>query len=140
MSGDAIFWPAIVQAGLTYFVYWLMSRRRRDAIAAGEASTRQFRENNAEPARSLFARNNLENQFELPVLFFAVVLALHAVDAATPAAVALAWIFALSRLAHAWVHVTSNRIRYRRPLFITGWFAVGGLWLLLAARLAGAAL
>ncbi|MBK8458685.1 MAG: MAPEG family protein [Phyllobacteriaceae bacterium] len=137
MSGDAIFWPMIVQAGLTLAVYWLMSKRRREAIAAGEASTRQFRENNAEPARSLFVRNNLENQFELPVLFFAAVLALHATDAATSIAVALAWIFALTRLAHAYVHVTTNRIRYRRPLFIAGYFTVGGLWVLLAARLAG---
>lgn len=137
MSGDAIFWPMIVQAGLTYVVYWLMSKRRREAIAAGEATTRQFRENTEEPARSLTARNNLRNQFELPVLFFAVVVALHATGGANLPAVALAWAFALSRIAHAVVHVTTNRIRHRRPLFIAGWFAVGGLWLLLAAKLAG---
>ena len=132
MSGDAILWPAVVQAALTYFIYWLISKRRREAITAGEATNKQFRENNTEPARSLFVRNNLENQFELPVLFFAAVLALHSTGAATVAAVALAWVFAASRVAHAAVHVTTNRIRYRRPLFILGWLAVGGLWLLLA--------
>lgn len=137
MTGDAIFWPAFVQAGLTYFVYWLISKRRREAIAAGEATNKQFRENNAEPARSLFVRNNLENQFELPVLFFAAVFALHATGAATGPAIGFAWLFAASRIAHAFVHVTTNRIRYRRPLFIVGWLAVGVLWLLLAARLAG---
>jgi hypothetical protein len=137
MTGDAIFWPAVVQAALTYFIYWLMSKRRQAAIAAGEATNRQFRENNAEPERSLFARNSLENQFELPVLFFAVVLALHGTGAATIAAVSIAWVFALSRIAHAAVHVTTNRIRYRRPLFILGWLAVGLLWLLLVLRLAG---
>lgn len=137
MSPDLIFWPLIIQAGLTYGIYWLVSERRKQAIRAGEASVKQFRENNAEPARSLFARNNLENQFELPVLFFAAVLALHAAGAVTWAALALAWFFVLTRLAHAFVHVTTNRIRYRRPLFIAGFLASAGLWALLALRLAG---
>ena len=137
MDPDLIFWPMIIQAGLTYFIYWLVSERRKQAIRAGEASVKQFRENNAEPARSLFVRNNLENQFELPVLFFAAVLALHAVGAVAMPALVLAWVFVLSRLAHAFVHVTTNRIRHRRPLFIAGWLASAGLWALLALQLAG---
>lgn len=139
MNSNAIFWPMIVQAALTYVIYALISRRRVAAIKAGNAKTSQFRENQNEPAESLFVRNNLANQFELPVLFFAVVLALHATAAVNYITVVLAWIFVVSRCIHAWFHVTTNRIRYRRPAFIVGYFAVGLLWIWLALHIAGLA-
>lgn len=139
MTQTAIFWPMILQAALTYGIYVLMSRRRQSAIRAGSARTAQFRENRDEPAESLFARNNLANQFELPVLFYAACLALHAVGAADAVAVTLAWIFVVSRYVHAWVHVTTNRIRHRRPAFIVGFFALAAMWIWLALRLAGLA-
>ncbi|MDP3895461.1 MAG: MAPEG family protein [Mesorhizobium sp.] len=139
MNSTAIFWPMIVQAALIYAIYVLVSRRRVAAIKAGNAKTSQFRENQNEPAESLFARNNLANQFELPVLFFAVVLALHATAAVNYITVALAWIFVVSRCIHAYLHVTTNRIRYRRPAFIVGYFAVGLLWIWLALHIAGLA-
>ena len=59
--------------------------------------------------------------------------------AANLAAILIAWLFALSRLVHAFVHVTSNRLRYRRPLFIAGFFSVLGMWLLIGLHLAGLA-
>ena len=80
-------------------------------------------------------RNNLANQFELPVLFHAVCLALFVTGGAGPVAVWLAWAFVLSRYAHAFVHVTSNRIRFRQPMFTLGFLALGAMWGLLALTL-----
>lgn len=137
MSPNTIFWPMIAQAALTFAIYALMSRRRIAAIKAGKAKPSQFRENRDEPEESLFARNSLTNQFELPVLFFAVVLALHATNAANIITVVLAWFFVLSRYFHAWIHVTTNRIRYRRPAFVVGFVVLALLWIWLALRIAG---
>ncbi len=138
MQGEAIFWPMLLQAGLTYGVYALGSRRRMAAIYAGEAKPGQFKipgpQN--EPERSATAMRNLDNQFQLPVLFYACCLTLFVLNAAGTAAVLLAWGFALSRLAHAYVHVTSNRLKFRRPAFILGFFFQGAMWALLAWRLA----
>jgi hypothetical protein len=45
-------------------------------------------------------------------------------------------VFVLARVAHSYVHVTSNRLRIRRPLFILS-LAVNLLqWLLLAFHIA----
>ena len=44
MQGEAIFWPMLVQAGLTYGIYVLGSSRRMAAIAAGEAKPGQFKD------------------------------------------------------------------------------------------------
>lgn len=132
MSQTAIFWPMIAQVALVYAIYVLMFIRRKSAVRAGRAKVSQFRENRDEPVESLFVRNNLVNQFELPVLFFAACLSLHAVGAAGTAAVILAWLFVASRAIHAWIHVTSNRIRYRQPAFTLGLLIVAIMWVLLA--------
>jgi hypothetical protein len=136
MTQTAIFWPVIVQVALTYAIYALISRRRIAAIKAGDATVSQFRENQNEPPQSRFVRNSLENQFELPVLFFAASISAFVLDFADVAMIALAWVFVLSRVAHAWVHVTTNRIRHRRPAFVLGFLVLGAMWALIAWRLA----
>ena len=136
MNQTAIFWPMIAQVALTYGVYALISIRRKAAIRAGQASVSQFRENQNEPASSLFVRNNLANQFELPVLFFAACLTVHALGATGTATVAIAWLFVASRYVHAAIHVTTNRIRHRQPAFVVGYLALAAMWAIIAWRLA----
>ena len=135
-SSTAIFWPVIVQAVLTYAVYILLLRRRYEAVKAGKARVSQFRENKLEPEHSLTARNNLANQYELPVLFFVVCIAIHVTGHATLYPVLLAWAFVASRVVHAVVHLRSNRIRNRMSVFIAGLAINGLLWLYLAVNIA----
>lgn len=137
MNQTAIFWPMILQAVLIYGVYGLISVRRRAAVRAGSVKISQFRENQNEPPESLFVRNNLANQFELPVLFFAVCLAIHATAGTSYLTVTLAWIFVLSRFVHAYIHVTSNRMRYRQPAFTFGFLVLLVLWIVFALHIAG---
>ncbi|GAB5506408.1 MAG: MAPEG family protein [Rhizobiaceae bacterium] len=128
MNQTAIFWPMLVHVALVYAVYVLISKRRIAAVKAGSAKPAQFRENQAEPPESIFVRNNLANQFELPVLIYAACLSLFVTGGVTVITLALAWVFSLSRIVHAWVHVTSNRIRYRRPIFTLGYLVLAGMW------------
>lgn len=132
MLSNATLWPMIAHAALVFFLYWLLSRRRFTAVRSGSAQPGQFRENRQEPPESLLVHNNLRNQFELPVLFHAVSLTLYVSTADNWATVALAWIFVLSRCAHSYIHITSNRLRYRRPLFIVGFVSLTAMWAWLA--------
>ena len=135
MMQTAILWPMIAQVALVVILYALLGMRRSAAVKAGNAKVSQFRENLNEPAESLFARNSLANQFELPVLFYAVSLALHVTGGAGIWAVVLAWLFVASRYVHAFIHVTSNRIRFRQPAFTAGFAVLVVLWAMLAAHL-----
>lgn len=137
MTGTAIFWPMIAQVVLVVALYALLGLRRGAAVKAGRAKVSQFRENLNEPADSLFVRNSLSNQFELPVLFHVVCLALHVTGGDGAWAVALAWLFVLSRYVHAFIHVTSNRIRYRQPVFTLGFVVLIALWAMLGVRITG---
>lgn len=136
MLSNATLWPMIAHAALVFLLYWLLSKMRFAAVRSGSAQAAQFRENREEPPASLLVHNNLRNQFELPVLFHAVCLALYVSTADNWATVALAWIFVLSRYAHSYIHITSNRLRHRRPLFITGFLSLVGMWTWLAIWLA----
>lgn len=135
MNQTLIFWPMLSHVALVFGIYVLLGLRRRDAVREGHARISQFRENQDEPSESLFVRNNLENQFELPMLFHAACLALYAVGAASVLAVMMAWLFVVSRYVHSYIHVTSNRIRYRQRAFTAGFAILAAMWLLLAVSL-----
>lgn len=138
MSGStAIFWPMIGQTLLIYVVYFIASSRRMAAVRNKEAAAKDFLVPNVEPASSATAIRNIANQFELPVLFYAVCLSLYVTNGANFVAVVLAWLFVASRVVHAFVHVTSNDLRVRRPVFIVGFVLIGVMWLWLAVHLLG---
>jgi hypothetical protein len=135
MNPTAIFWPVIAHVVLVYIVYAVVGKRRYHAVQSGEAKTSQFRGRTDEPSSSATASNNLMNQFELPVLFHVVCLALFVTSGVAYVPVALAWLFAISRYVHAWVHLTGNRIRYRQPAFSVGLLALAALWIWFALHL-----
>jgi hypothetical protein len=133
----AIFWPVIAQVALIHAVYFLMLRRRRGAVRAGLAKAQDYWVPAIEPAPSATAARCLINQFELPVLFFLVCILFYLTAGVNNTVVAAAWLFVLSRFAHAYVHVTSNRLTLRRRFFVTGFIFNFVLWVLFAAHIAG---
>jgi len=125
----AIFAPMIAHVGLVYGLYFLLLRRRTALVKAGEVEVSAFRDIRDEPTESLRVRNNIANQFELPVLFHIGCLALFIAEADNEVALILAWLFVVSRYVHAYVHVTSNRLRWRMPAFLFGYAMLGLMWL-----------
>lgn len=138
MNQTAIFWPLLAQVLLVYIVYAVLSVRRRNAVRSGEARINQFKTRAAEPESSITAANNIINQFELPVLFYVVCLSLYVTTGVSYVALVLAWLFVASRYAHAWFHLTTNRIKFRSRAFILGVALLAILWIWFALHLAGA--
>lgn len=126
---NLIFWPLIVQAFVTLALYVVMSRARIASIKQGRAKVSDFRLPNRDEGNDTRAiANAVTNQFELPVLFFAVCLSAHAAGVVSAVMIVLAWCFVLTKTAHSYVHATSNRIRHRRPIFIAAFFVVTLMW------------
>ncbi|MDH4985431.1 MAPEG family protein [Aminobacter anthyllidis] len=138
MNQAAIFWPLLAQVLLVYIVYAVLSIRRRHAVRSGEARVNQFKTRTAEPESSVTAANNIINQFELPVLFYTVCLSLYVTSGVSYVALVLAWLFVATRYAHAWFHLTSNRVKFRSRAFILGALLLALLWIWFALHLAGA--
>lgn len=136
MTGFEMFWPLVAHAVLVFILYGLLGWRRHLVVKSGQMQIEQFRENRSEPSESLVVRNAVANQFELPLLFYAVSIILFMTQADNLPAVILAWLFVALRYAHAFVHVTSNKLVYRSALFALGFLVLMGMWVWLAIWLA----
>lgn len=118
---------------LVYIVYMVMLKRRYLAVKSGEAKISQYKIRSTEPASSVTVANNLINQFELPVLFHALCLALFVTNGVNYLTLVLMWLFILTRYVHAWVHLNRNHVLHRSRVFFLGagilllawiWFAL----------------
>ncbi len=132
MTGYEMFWPLLAHVLLVYLLYGLLGLRRGKDMREGRVKKSAYRENREEPVESLYVKNSLANQFELPVLFYACCILLYITEADNLVAVVLAWLFVALRYAHAYVHVTSNNLRYRSPLFAAGFLVLAAMWAWLA--------
>lgn len=138
MNPTAIFWPMAAHFLLVCLVYCLLGWRRREAVLNGAVRPDNFKTRASEPDVSASVSANLMNQFELPILFHVVCLALFVTNGVSYVAVLLAWLFVALRYVHAFVHVTSNDLRVRSPVFAAGFLVLVVLWAWFALHLAGA--
>ncbi len=139
MNQTAIFWPMICHVFLVVIVYVVLGIRRRGAVESGEAVVHQFKGRYEEPARSVTVANNLMNQFEAPVLFHICCLCLYVTAGVSVFTVTLAWLFMLLRYLHAYVHLTTNKIRWRNMSFRVGLLVLLIMWIVFALHIAGVA-
>ncbi|MEM7633994.1 MAG: MAPEG family protein [Pseudomonadota bacterium] len=125
---------AFAQVMLTVVVLLVLGARRRVAYKAGKVGREAMLDDRVWPSFVLKASNNYKNQFEIPVLFFAVVATALAVKAATPLFVWLAWGFVAARIVHSICHCGSNRLPVRFVSFFASVIAVTIMWAMLAAH------
>jgi len=117
MNQIAIFWPMLAHILLVFIIYGVLAAKRTEAVKQAGARARDYKTRNNEPEHSQNAANNLLNQFEAPVIFHVLCLSLYATGGADTFMVIVAWIYALTRYVHAWIHVTSNKLRLRSAAF-----------------------
>ena len=136
MSIQAILIPMFVQVALTFVLLFWMTILRLRVVRKGEVTPQQvaLREP-AWPPHVLQVGNAFHNQLELPVLFYVVVLLAFASNTLDVVLLVLSWLFVLSRIAHAYVHVTSNRLDRRTGIFAVGVLALLLMWVIVIARI-----
>lgn len=121
MTSSHIFWPVLAQVFLTLVMFIVLGVRKARAIKAGAVNRQEAAlDNRVWPDDVVKVSNNIANQFEVPVLFYVLCLVIYSIDGAGAVAVTLAWLFALSRYAHAYVHVGSNYVPVRLRIFLFG--------------------
>ena len=76
--------------------------------------------------------DNFNNQFQLPVLFYVAVLVAHATGQAGELFVQLAWAFVITRLVHALIQWTYNRVVHRFAMYAIGALILWWMWGLIA--------
>jgi hypothetical protein len=135
MSITAILLPVFVQIALTFGLLLWLGRSRVAAIKAGDVHVRDVAlgERNW-PKRILQLQNAYHNQFELPVLFYALVSLALITRKADLVFVVMAWMFVASRLVHAYIHTTSNKVTLRFKAFAAGVLVLALMWIVFGLR------
>jgi hypothetical protein len=122
MENQLIFVPVLAHIGLVFGIYLLLLKRKLRAASTGEVDLKATALNcKAWPDNAVLkASNNLDNQFEAPVLFYALCFVLYAVDGVNTGSLILAWLFVFSRYLHAYIHTGRNYVPHRMRVFAVG--------------------
>jgi hypothetical protein len=136
MNSNYIIWPVLAQVFLTLMLFIILGVRKTKAVKAGEVNRQQAAlSNRVWPEDVIKVSNSIANQFEVPVLFYVLCLVLHSINAAGVVSIVLAWLFVLSRFAHAYVHLGSNYVPVRFRLFLVGCLVMIAMLMLVAWKL-----
>lgn len=130
MTIKMILLPLFVQIALTFVLFCWMAYHRTTLIRSRAVHPRDIalRQPNW-PPHVLQVANAAHNQLELPMLFYVLTILAIITRKADVLFLVLAWLFVVSRLAHAYVHVTSNRISIRGPVFGIGLLVLIIMWI-----------
>ncbi|WP_210490076.1 MAPEG family protein [Microvirga antarctica] len=139
MTITAILLPVFVQVALIFVLMIGMGRSRIGHLRRGDVAIGEIALNNGSwPTRTQQISNAYGNQFELPVLFLILVALAIITRKADLVFVVMSWIFVVTRLVHAFVHVTSNKVQQRFMVFLIGALILALMWIMFAMRIIAA--
>jgi hypothetical protein len=135
MPLQAVLLPLFAQVALTFgLMLWLAPLRGR-ALSRGQVAPADIAlGQKAWPERAQQIANCFQNQFELPVLFYVLVILAVIARKADLLFVILSWLFVASRYAHAYIHTGANVVRVRGAVFGVGLVILIAMWIIFAIR------
>lgn len=124
--------PLLIQVFLTFAVwfrmYYLRIREIRSRnIDPQDLSTRSGK--GGILAASASSSDNLQNQFEMPVLFFTAIFLALILMWQDPLLVAFCWAFVATRVVHAVIHTTYNRVVHRFYAYLLSCIFLLAIWI-----------
>lgn len=127
----------LVQAWLMLLLLFALGGSRFATASSGKA--RRGKDGNLVfPERVEWLSACVNNQFQVPLLFFAAALMVMQLNMVSTLFAILAIIFVVFRIIHAAIFITTNHILSRFLSFVISALAVLGMWGLLTARILSA--
>ena len=122
----SLLWPMLAQIGWTFLLYVWLTVARAQAVKRGEVIYGDFARHE-EPHHVARITYNLVNQFELPVIFYAVIVLLIATNKSTTIDVIAAWVFVAGRVIHSLVQCLTDNVPLRGQVFLINFAGVAVL-------------
>ena len=136
MTVQMVLLPVFVQVALTFAMLFWMGGVRRRSVTSGETKIRDIALGQlAWPVRTQQISNNYASQFQIPLLFYVVVILAWVTRQADVIFVVLSWLFVLARIGHTYVHATSNHVPTRFNVFAVGVFVLLIMWIYFAFKI-----
>ena len=136
MSVQMVLLPVFVQVGLTFALLLWMAGARGGALKSGATKKRDIALGQSNwPEQATQIGNCYRNQFELPVLFYALIALALPLRHADLVIVLLSWVFVVTRFAHACIFVTSNDLGRRSTIWLAGVLVLLVMWIYFALKI-----
>jgi hypothetical protein len=120
----SILWPMLAYIGWVFMLYTCLTVARLRAVRRGEVEYGAFVLGREEPHEIARITRNLANQFELPAIFYALVVLLIALGRVTAIDVAAAWVFVAGRVIHTLVQTLTDNVPLRGRVFVINFLGV----------------
>lgn len=139
MAQVTFFLPVLLQILLAVLLYIALAVAKAKAAKAGQVNLeRRALHADAWPDSVLKINNNIRNQFEVPMLYYVLMLILWQLNQTDYLIQALSWLFVGSRYIHSYVHTGSNYVPMRRRVFMLGVLVIVVLLIRAIVTIAGA--
>ncbi|MBX3538977.1 MAG: MAPEG family protein [Chelatococcus sp.] len=136
MTVPMVLLPVFVLVALAFVLLLSLAPMRAAALRSGKVDVASVALDDRQwHGRAQQFGNAFKNQFEVPVLFYALVAFALITRQTDFLFVALSWVFVASRLVHAFIHVTSNNLSVRGPAFGFGVLMLAVMWIIFAVRI-----
>ena len=136
MTVQSALLPLFAEVLLTFVLMFGMMYNRTSSLQRGvtQFTDIALREPNW-PKRAQQFAYSFSNQFELPVLFYVLTVLAIITRHADLVFVVLAWIFVVFRILQAWIHVTTNNVKYRGAYYGSGALVLVVMWVMFMLRI-----
>ena len=133
MSLQMVLLPVFLLVALAFILQFGMAKNRMTSMNSGEVTHKDVALGQARwPNAAATFGDCFRNQFEIPVLFYALIaigLPLRKIDLVL---VVLSWVFVVTRYVHAGIFITSNNIKHRGGAWFLGSLVLMAMWLYFA--------
>ena len=126
--------PLLGMIALTIGIALWMLKLRYRAVRQDGVNPRYFQLNRGAKLPDYLIRvtQHYDNLFETPLLFYTALILVVILKELDWVYVVLAWAYFISRLIHAYIHTTHNKLGHRRNIFLLSSALLIIIWIKLA--------
>ncbi len=136
MTQTNLFYPLFIQVILTFVLLFRMAFLRFKALKNKDLKIKDIAlGQDVWSENATKAERSFNNQFEMPILFYVVILSAIYLQLNSTLFFILSCVFVMTRLLHAFIHNTSNYVPLRFRFFLAGVITLLSMWIVLAVHL-----
>jgi hypothetical protein len=128
--------PVFVLVFMTFVLVLMTGLNRVSSLQSGEVKPDDIALGQQNwPKKITQYGNAFKNQLELPVLFYLLIAFILITRVGDFLLLVLAWVFVILRIAHAYIHTTSNIVLLRGRVYGAGLVVLLAMWIIFAVKI-----
>lgn len=126
----SIFYPLLGMFALVIITLGRLAYLRLNGVARKKIPINYFvTYEGTIPTNAHIANRHLINLFELPVLFYVIVILIYVTQKTDSFFIWMSWFYVICRAGHTYIHLTFNNIRLRFAIYLLSTLVLIVIWI-----------